>query len=411
MVRFLFDFCSTNHLRRYTIIAQGSQHQAVTTSVSNSAMWDTSVVAASTSCSLQAVHWDPVGWASTFPQPSNHWILGQLRFITSGYLVALALSPTRRLTQGWGPQTPGICKTRQTSFYYNPHHFSRPVKPGTNFSFELIREQGAALITKCSTFRGDTELETAFEDYTKRHYNSWVTFARNKRCGNDVKPILVSGVDITKDFATMAYSNNGAGRSCKFDVSGPITGSSSESVWGIWKTQGVVHTNCGPRRSQRETLESELPDIDARGIPENYDQCVFVRYYTMRFREPAFPKLAKTGAGPRGLSPGGNRDKGKATTWLSLDSNTEVDEVGGPALLYPGSVASNDPGLGGFRNVPSVRRLSPSLPVLTSPPRREKTFLTSSQNMSSMWVLLPSATSPRRLFGTYPDRTLKRKPR
>jgi hypothetical protein len=56
----------------------------------------------------------------------------------------------------------------------------RPLEPGASFSFELTGNRGAALVTKYSTYREDSLLESVFERYTKRHYASWVAFARHK---------------------------------------------------------------------------------------------------------------------------------------------------------------------------------------------------------------------------------------
>ena len=57
------------------------------------------------------------------------------------------------------------------------------------------------MVTRYKTYREDTLKKSAFERYTKKHYDSWVTFARDKEYGDDVEPVLVSGFDTTKDFA------------------------------------------------------------------------------------------------------------------------------------------------------------------------------------------------------------------
>ena len=75
---------------------------------------------------------------------------------------------------------------------------------GTIFSFKLTGNCGAALVT---TYGEDAELKSVFEEYTKWHYKSWVTFTCSHSCGDDVRPMLVSGVDLTGNFAMLAYSN------------------------------------------------------------------------------------------------------------------------------------------------------------------------------------------------------------
>ena len=206
------------------------------------------------------------------------------------------------------------------------------MEPGASFSFELTEKQGAALLTKYRTYREDIELESAFEEYTKRHYDSWVTFARNARHGNDVKPVLVTGVDMTRDFAMIAYSNNSTHLSSEFTTSIPLLASASASAWGTWHTQGLVHTNCGPQLCSPppspDTLDLYPPDanrVDA--TPNEYNQCVFIRYYTMRKRAFIFPKVIKAAAGPHDLGPGDSYDRASPCLGVepSLDSETEFD--------------------------------------------------------------------------------------
>ena len=83
---------------------------------------------------------------------------------------------------------------------------SRPLDIGAKLSHELTWNCGAALGTKYLTYREDSLLESASERYTMCHYESWVALARHKDYGNDVQPVLISGVDITRDFAMVAYS-------------------------------------------------------------------------------------------------------------------------------------------------------------------------------------------------------------
>ena len=61
----------------------------------------------------------------------------------------------------------------------------RMLEPGVSISFKLAENHGAALVTKYRTYREDVELESVFKAYTKRHYDSWVTFARDIGHGDD----------------------------------------------------------------------------------------------------------------------------------------------------------------------------------------------------------------------------------
>ena len=73
----------------------------------------------------------------------------------------------------------------------------RPIEPGASFSFELTEDHGAALVMKFLTHTRDAMADGAFGEYTERHYKSWVEFARKKRYGKDVQPVLISGFDVT----------------------------------------------------------------------------------------------------------------------------------------------------------------------------------------------------------------------
>ena len=188
----------------------------------------------------------------------------------------------------------------------------RPLEPGANFSFELTGNRGAALVTKYPTYRKDSLLESAFEKYTKRHYESWVAFARNKEYGDNVRPILVYGFDMTRDFAMVAYSNEGASLESDLTIAVPMLASASASVWGTWRTRCSPHTNYGPQQCsypprERAIDSPSLQPVHAKSIPKEFDQCVFIRYYTMRWRKWMFPKVIRAGAGPHDLGTGDNR--------------------------------------------------------------------------------------------------------
>ena len=222
-------------------------------------------------------------------------------------------------------------------------------------------------MTKYRTYREDIELESAFEEYTKRNYDSWVTFARNARHGNDIKPVLVTGVDMTRDFAMMAYSNNSTRLSSEFTTSIPLLASASATAWGTWHTQGLVHTNCGPQLCSPPSSPHAL-DLPSSGsvetTPNEYNQCVFIRYYTMRKRALMFPKVIKATAGPHDLGSGSNYDETlpELAVQSSSDSDTGSD-IGGDSMTdYSSSITSYEQELEVFHNVSSVFRHSLRLP-------------------------------------------------
>ena len=204
----------------------------------------------------------------------------------------------------------------------------RALESGAHFSFELTGNRGAALVTKYPAYREDSLLESAFEKYTKRHYESWVAFARHKQYGNNIQPVLVSGVDMTRDFAMVAYSFEGTSLESDFTIAVPALASASASVWGTWRTRCSPHTNCGPQICSPPPPERAIgfpsQSADASRVPEEFNQCVFIRYYTMRSRKlmGLFPKVIRAGAGPHDLGSGDNR--GDALLELRAQSDVEL---------------------------------------------------------------------------------------
>ena len=202
--------------------------------------------------------------------------------------------------------------------------YFRILEPNSSISFRLAEDQGAVLMTKYPTYQEDVELIGNFEKYTKDHYDSWVAFARKAGHGDDVKPILVTGVDMTRDFAMMMCPNNSEQRTFRFTTSAPGVG----SVWGTWHSKVPIYTNSGPHPSHTpfptQTMDPIPPDIPhTDAAPDEYDQCVFIRYYTVRKRL-GIPRVVKAAAGPHDLGPGGYDDEISLLGELS-DSDSDSD--------------------------------------------------------------------------------------
>ena len=211
----------------------------------------------------------------------------------------------------------------------------RPVESGASFSFELTNDLGAALVTKCETHIIDALVESAFRRYTKLHYESWVTFADEKDYGDDVRPVLVSGFDMTKDFAIVAYSNDDASLEADVTISVPSLASTSAGVWGTWRARCSPHTNHGPQEysplQSGRAIESPPQHAEAVNIPNGFNQCVFIRYYTMKPRKLFFPpKIIRAAAGPHDLGSGDSRGDAQVPELM-----VQVDMGGGEGLGEP----------------------------------------------------------------------------
>ena len=254
----------------------------------------------------------------------------------------------------------------------------RPLGPGMNFSLELAWDRCAALATRHPTYKEDSRLDSEFKKYIKRHYKSWVRFASDRKYGENLRPVLVSGFDMTKDYAMMAYSNNDTSLPSGATFSTPMFGSSSEPTSWIWRTACSPRVKHGPqqRRPPSSTVltSSQLSAVDS---PANeFNQCIFIRYYTMRFELGLFPKVTRAGAGPHDLGSGDN--KGDTFPELTVQSDTEPmsgDEDPG---------AQRDPAVNDivpephmvFRNIPYVWSFAcSSIFTLTLASRMENTIV------------------------------------
>ena len=191
---------------------------------------------------------------------------------------------------------------------------SRMLESGSTISLRLVGGQGAALVTKYQTFREDIQRAGTFEKYAKKHYASWVAFARETGHGDDINPVLVTGVDRTRDFAMMSYSNDDFNVTSEFMIS--ALEDAFASAWGTWHTTGFVFTNCGPQlccppASTQAVDLTRSGENNTEAGSEWYDQCVFVRYYTVRKRL-GIPRIIRAGAGPH--DPGtGSREDGESS--------------------------------------------------------------------------------------------------
>ena len=209
----------------------------------------------------------------------------------------------------------------------SPDLSSRMLESGSTISFRLAGGQGAALLTKYRTYREDIQRTGTFEKYAKDHHASWVTFARETGHGNDINPVLVTGVDRSRDFAMMSYSSDDEDLRSEFTTA--ISRVGSASAWGTWHTTGFVFTNCGPQLccppSTTQPVELALAGDNKTEIGSDwFNQCVFVRYHTVRKRL-GIPKVIKAGAGPHDLDPGDRKDGESPKSEARSPSDSDSD--------------------------------------------------------------------------------------
>ena len=184
----------------------------------------------------------------------------------------------------------------------------------------LTGDHAAALATRHPTYSVDSFLRLAFKEYTKRHYKSWVAFARDNLYGEDLRLILVSGFDMTKDFAMVAYSNNPG-----FVQSGAT---SDIPMFGVpsllrWRTPCLPYTKHGP---------NQLTHLTEEHHPTELQYCVFIRGHTRHSSLRPLPKMFWA----RVRRHGAGRDSGGLLDLATSDIRSKQVVIGsGPLPVGP----------------------------------------------------------------------------
>jgi hypothetical protein len=169
------------------------------------------------------------------------------------------------------------------------------------------------LLTKYKTFCEDAERLGFFKDYMLRNYQTWVDYANQLGHMVTLEDILlITGHDMTLDFAMLAFSSNSRQIGIEFEAGLPAVASASASVWGMWRTTMSVHHNCGPQHRdppvQARPLLTEDSHSPDQPQPE-YNQCVFLRAFRIRKRAGLIPMVIKAAAGPHDLGSGHRFDE------------------------------------------------------------------------------------------------------
>jgi hypothetical protein len=186
-------------------------------------------------------------------------------------------------------------------------------------------------MTKHQTYREDLEQDLLFDQAFTKHYRSWLSFAREK--GYNVKLhdlLLVTGVDLTKDFAMLAFDNNGGDFSVDFSVGASSIASATASAWGSWRTITSVHKNWGPQAlipPGSARLAMTAAGEAAPRVSREYNQCVFVRGYRLRERL-LWPKVIRAAAGPKDFDGAEDEEEPESTGWEEGEEEVDVVHAG-----------------------------------------------------------------------------------
>ena len=141
-----------------------------------------------------------------------------------------------------------------------------------------------------------------------------------------------------------AYSNDDSSFESDLSISVPARDSTSTSsaptrasasTFFEVESSDSPHTNRGPQQcippSSAQALDTPSEPQNAEPVSNVCNQCVFLRYYTIRKRLGLFPVLIRAAAGPHDLGPGNNHDSTFPELMAQQDptSNHEDDPTSG----------------------------------------------------------------------------------
>jgi len=144
------------------------------------------------------------------------------------------------------------------------------------FSLKLTGKRGAALVTRYPTYIEDAKFKDKFREYANLHYGSWAEFAYEAGHGRHIRPFLVYGIDMTKDFAMTAYSKGSASLETDLVIDLPVIAASA-SIRATQRASHSVHSHQWPIEWSEQVLSIPPEQMEP---PGGFDYCVFIRYYT-----------------------------------------------------------------------------------------------------------------------------------
>lgn len=217
---------------------------------------------------------------------------------------------------------------------------SRPhISSAAEISLESNHHAGACLLTRFQTCSEDAKYDGRLKAYYLKHYKSWLAFAREQDQDISLEQLIfVTGVDLTKDYAMMAFAQSQGELKATFSVNVPPIGSASLSAWGEWKVPSIAHKTRGP--ITRDTMSSDSPR--ALPLPSStdgattqheitYNQCIFTRGFRLRERRilgVSWPKVLAAAAGPHDLGSGAHSlEDGPAVPAQAVCEEEEVEVV------------------------------------------------------------------------------------
>lgn len=189
-------------------------------------------------------------------------------------------------------------------------YFSALVQAEAGIHFQCSNKIGAVLVLKQPATRQDALPCKRLADYIRRYHTSWLEFAndRHQRGIEASDLILVSGHDVTSEWALAAFTEAQRGASIFFRGGYSALAGGGLSLAGTWDSVMSAQHRSGPPNMPSPRPSSILSTISAwKGgdvpIPVKQDQCVFMRGYKIRPRRLFAPKVLEAAAEPKDAEP------------------------------------------------------------------------------------------------------------
>ena len=178
---------------------------------------------------------------------------------------------------------------------------SIPISAGASVSLECHSQRGAALVTKGHAVRHDAIAKGPFSKHMLAHCKSWLSYA-NDELQRDIALrdlILVTGCDLTKEWATAVFNETGRAASIAFEVDAQVA-SANLGFWGRWSGTTSVPHRTWPSIPPSPLSTIGKPSVDPYFSTDTADwtQCVFIRGYRVERRFRIGPKGMKAAAEP-----------------------------------------------------------------------------------------------------------------
>jgi hypothetical protein len=199
-----------------------------------------------------------------------------------------------------------------------------------DISLTFTNKKGAALILPYEAQREDAVNDAPFKKHLRDNYRKWKKFAEECQFEERARLILVTGCDLTRQWATVTYSYKNREIVAQGGVVVAPAAKVNFSLSTGWSRNRAMETRQGPPNQPNSRFR--LPWTRSR--PPVNNQCVFLRGYHIQERKfLGFlgPKILKAGAGYH--DPGKHGPDEEGTEGLLADEDITVEPLSPPTQV------------------------------------------------------------------------------